>query len=203
MIHVNFDGGLGAGNGGPECAGLGHKELSLDALAFPYRRRAEHSSGEHSFKHRAQWVFVLPSPSSGERAQWVPLSLFCVCQSKLTKLTEFAAELSAFSLPEQYSRNSTPPVSYLIRTAPGLHTHLDVWWLERVAGLLQSTLTSQQERRWLLALGCSYRVLALGDLQDLPNSCQLLLLTTGLPSAAVEASFSLDFHLVSVCSVSV
>ena len=40
----------------------------------------------------------------------------CV-QNELTdffaELTEFAAELSEFSLPKQYSRKSTPPVSYL------------------------------------------------------------------------------------------
>ena len=47
--------------------------------------------------------FFWPLPSSGERAQWVPLSLLFVCQSELT---EFAAELSEFSLPKQCSRSS-------------------------------------------------------------------------------------------------
>ena len=76
------------------------------------------------FKPRTQWVF-LPSPSSGERTQWVPLSLLFVCQSELTEfcaeLTEFCAELTEFAVKlseaqwvlfsEQYSRNSIPPVS--------------------------------------------------------------------------------------------
>ena len=55
-----------------------------------------------------------PSPPSGERTQWVPLSLLFVCQSELTEffaeLTEFAAELSEFSPLKRYSRNSIPPV---------------------------------------------------------------------------------------------
>ena len=38
--------------------------------------------------------FFLPSPSSGERAQWVPLSLRFVWQSELT---EFFAELTEFA----------------------------------------------------------------------------------------------------------
>ena len=33
-----------------------------------------------------------------------------MCHSELTELTEFAAELSEFSLPKQCSRNSIPPV---------------------------------------------------------------------------------------------
>ena len=78
------------------------------------RKRADYGFGEHGFKHRTQWVFR-GSLSSGERAQWVPLSLLFVCQSELTEffaeLTEFAVELSEFSLPKQYSRNSSPPVS--------------------------------------------------------------------------------------------
>ena len=41
-------------------------------------RQAEYSFGEYGFKHRAQWVFW-PSPSSGERTQWVPLILLYVC----------------------------------------------------------------------------------------------------------------------------
>ena len=48
------------------------------------RKRAEYGFGEHGLKHRAQWVFW-PSPSSGERAQWAPLSLLFVCQSELSK----------------------------------------------------------------------------------------------------------------------
>ena len=51
-----------------------------------FRRWAEYGFGEHGFKHRAQWVF-LPSPSSGERAQWVPLSLLFVWQSELTEFS--------------------------------------------------------------------------------------------------------------------
>ena len=78
------------------------------------RKRAEHGFGEHGFKHWAQWVFWL-SPSSRERAQWVPLSLLFVCQSEFTEffveLTEFSAELSEFSLPKQYSWNCIPPIS--------------------------------------------------------------------------------------------
>ena len=59
--------------------------------------------------------FFWGSPSSGERTQWVPLSLLFVCQSELTEffaeLTEFAVKLSEFSSPKEYSRNSIPPVS--------------------------------------------------------------------------------------------
>ena len=59
------------------------------------------------FKHRALWVFWASTSSGGGQTQWVPLSLFFVCQSELTQffseLTEFAAELSEFSLPKQYS----------------------------------------------------------------------------------------------------
>ena len=46
------------------------------------RKGAEYGFGEHGFRHRAQWVFWT-SPSFGERAQWVPLSLF-VCGPKWT-----------------------------------------------------------------------------------------------------------------------
>ena len=76
------------------------------------RRQVECGFGEYTCKHQTQWVF-LPSPSSRERAQWVPLSLLFVCKSKLTKflaeLTGFAQKLTEFSLPKQYSRNSTLP----------------------------------------------------------------------------------------------
>ena len=54
----------------------------------------EYGFGEHGFKHRAQWVFW-PSPRSGERTQWVPLSLLFVCQSELN---EFFAELTEFTV---------------------------------------------------------------------------------------------------------
>ena len=61
------------------------------------RNRAEYGFGEYGFKHRTQWVFR-GSLSSGERAQWVPLSPIFVCQRELTEffaeVTEFAAELS-------------------------------------------------------------------------------------------------------------
>ena len=81
------------------------------------RKRAEYGFGEYGFKHRTQWVFRA-SLSSGERTQWVPLSLLFVCQGELTEvlaeLTEFAVKLSEFSPPKQYSRNSIPPVSYLM-----------------------------------------------------------------------------------------
>ena len=50
------------------------------------------------------------TPSSGERTQRVPLSLVFVCKSELiesfAQLSEFAAELSEFSLPKLYSQNS-------------------------------------------------------------------------------------------------
>ena len=66
---------------------------------FPYpgQKRAEYGFGEPGFKQGTQWVFW-PSPSSGQRTQWVPLSLLFVCQSELTEffaeLTEFAVKLS-------------------------------------------------------------------------------------------------------------
>ena len=67
------------------------------APANQTRKRAEYGFGEHGFKHWAQWVFR-GSLSSGERTQWVPLSLLFVCQNELTEffaeLTEFAPELS-------------------------------------------------------------------------------------------------------------
>ena len=69
----------------------------LGASLRDSRRRAEYGFREHGFKHRTQWVFW-GSLSSGEQAQWVPLSLLPVCQNELTEffaeLTEFAAELS-------------------------------------------------------------------------------------------------------------
>ena len=72
--------------------------FQLVCVFFPViRKRAEYGFGEYGFKHRTQWVFR-PSPSSGERAQWVPLGLLFVCQSELTEffaeLTEFAVKLS-------------------------------------------------------------------------------------------------------------
>ena len=48
-------------------------------------KHAEYGFGEYGFTHRAQWVFWA-SLSSGERAQWVPLSLLFVCESELTEL---------------------------------------------------------------------------------------------------------------------
>ena len=61
------------------------------------RKRAEYGFGECGLKHRAQWVSV-GSLSSGERSQWVPVSLWSVCKSELTEffaeLTEFAPKLS-------------------------------------------------------------------------------------------------------------
>ena len=77
-------------------------------------------SEKYGFKHRAQWVFW-GSPSSRERAQWVPLGLLFVCQSELTEFffrralrvcrrTQWGSvRLSEFSSPRQYSRNSIPP----------------------------------------------------------------------------------------------
>ena len=86
----------------------------LNAQTLMARKRAEYGFGEYGFKHRTQWVFW-GSLSSGERTQWVPLSLLFVCQSELTEffaeLTEFALKLSEFSSPKQYSWNSIPPVS--------------------------------------------------------------------------------------------
>ena len=66
----------------------------LAPLVSYIRKRAEYGFGEHGFKHRTQWVFW-PSPSSGERTQWVPLSLLFVCQSELT---EFFAEVTEFTV---------------------------------------------------------------------------------------------------------
>ena len=81
------------------------------------RKRAEYAFGEHGFKHRAQWGFW-PSPSSGERTQWVPLSLVFVCHSELTEfyaeLTEFAVKLSEAQwvlFSETVLSKQYPPVS--------------------------------------------------------------------------------------------
>ena len=68
--------------------------FSLHALiSVATRKRAEYGFEEYGFKHRTQWVFW-GSSSSGERTQWVPLSLLFVCQSELT---EFFAELTKFA----------------------------------------------------------------------------------------------------------
>ena len=109
------------GRSGPnwllEGASQAAEDPSLPSPALPslFRERAEYGFGEYGFKHRTQWVFR-GSPSSGERAQWVPFSLLFVCKRDLTEflagLTEFASELSEFSLLKQYSRNSIPPVPY-------------------------------------------------------------------------------------------
>ena len=52
----------------------------------------------------------------GENSVSSSQPIICVLFAELTEffaeLTEFAAELSEFSLPKQYSRNSTPPVSH-------------------------------------------------------------------------------------------
>ena len=73
-------------------------------LNIRVQKRAEYGFGEYGFKHRTQWVFR-GSLSSGERTQWVPLSLLFVCQTELTEfdaeLTEFAPKLSEFSSPKQ------------------------------------------------------------------------------------------------------
>ena len=60
---------------------------------------AEYCFGEHGFKHRSQWVF-LPSPSSGERAQWVPLSLFFVPEQ-----THRVSSQNSPSLPQNSVRS--------------------------------------------------------------------------------------------------
>ena len=91
-----------------------HTTGELQVTVCGVRKRAEYGFGEYGFKHRTQWVF-LGSLSSGERTQWVPLSLLFVCRRELTELfaelTEFDPKLSEFSSPKQYSRNSIPPVS--------------------------------------------------------------------------------------------
>ena len=46
----------------------------------------------------------------------------------LAELTEFAAELSEFSLPQQYSRNSIPPVSFTMEPKKNTHTHIFIVW---------------------------------------------------------------------------
>ena len=78
---------------------------------------AEAEGGNGQPRSQRPKVF-LPSPSSGERAQWVPLSLLFVCQRELTEffaeLTEFPQKLSELA-PEQHSRNSIPPVSSKIQ----------------------------------------------------------------------------------------
>ena len=76
------------------------------------RSLADYGFREHESKHRDLWVFW-SSPTSRVRAQRVPLNLSFVRQCKLidlaAELSESVAELSEFSLPKQYSRNSIPP----------------------------------------------------------------------------------------------
>ena len=75
--------------------------------------------GEYGFKHGTQGV-VLPSPSSGERTQF--LSAYYLCakvnspsfSQNAPSLPQNSVRLSEFSPPKQYSRNSIPPVSYTI-----------------------------------------------------------------------------------------
>ena len=96
--------------------------LAWASSSLLFRKRAEYGLREYGFKHRTQWAF-LGSLSSGERTQWVPLSLLFVCQSELTEffsqsspsLPRNSVRLSEFSSPKQYSRNSIPPVSYSSR----------------------------------------------------------------------------------------
>ena len=61
--------------------------------------------GEHGFKHRTQWVFR-GSLSSGDRTQWVPLSLLFVCQSELTEFLPNSPSLAENSV-SSLLRNST------------------------------------------------------------------------------------------------
>ena len=90
-------------------------EMSIKVGNF--RRRAEYGFGEYGSNTELR-EFLLPSPSSVERTQWVSLSLWFVRQNELTEffaeLTEFAAELSEAQwdlssetvLSKQYSTRS-------------------------------------------------------------------------------------------------
>ena len=129
-----------------------HECLHPSAFPTSYRKWAEYGFGEHGFKHRTQWVF-LPSPSSWERTQWVPLSLLVVCRSELAEffaeLTEFAPKLSeaqwvVFS-EREYSRNSIPPV-FGVRCKEVLLTNSRplLLWVQRAP---KSTET-QKELKW-------------------------------------------------------
>ena len=72
--------------------------------------------GEHGFKHRAQWV-LLPSRSSWERTQWVPLSLLFVYKSEPTEFFRRIQRVwtktqkgSVSSLLRHSTRNSILPI---------------------------------------------------------------------------------------------
>ena len=60
-------------NKGP-CLSPHFSLLVVRNQSWIYRKQAEYGFGEHGFKHQTQWVFW-GSLSSGERTQWVPLSL--------------------------------------------------------------------------------------------------------------------------------
>ena len=58
--------------------------VSTSQIRTVIRGQAEHAIAEYSFEHQTQWA-LCPSRSYGERAQWVPFSLLCACQRKLTE----------------------------------------------------------------------------------------------------------------------
>ena len=94
-----------------------HTRTSLTCTRVPakvphiHRKRAEYGFGEYGFKHQTQWVFW-GSLSSGERTQWVPLSLLFVCQSELTEF--FLGELAQWVLVSEtvLSKQYSATVSY-------------------------------------------------------------------------------------------
>ena len=83
------------------------------------RKRAEYGFGEHCFKHRAQWVF-LPSPSSRERTQWVPLS-----------------EVNKRGRPSKWPQSVFPQNSQIL-SVPFPSDSLEKIWLQRTP-LLEGT----------------------------------------------------------------
>ena len=66
-------------------------------------------NGEYSFKHQAHWVF-LPSPSSGERTQWVPLSPYLCAKAKSLSFYLFA-ELTEYAQQTQWGLSSETVLS--------------------------------------------------------------------------------------------
>ena len=147
---------------------LHHSVLFLDTNHPVCRKRAEYGFGEYGFKHRTQWVFW-GSLSSGERTQWVPLSLLFVCPKRTHRVFRRTHRVcpqiqwvlfSETVLSKQYSRNSIPPVSYFSGSAKmgetkrekrqlveDFRTFLQIWSLTCKVSRLEPQKTAENRRK--------------------------------------------------------
>ena len=74
--------------------------------------RAEYSFREHGFKQRTWWAY-LPSLSSGERAQWVPLGPLYLCAT--AKSPSFSQNWPSFAQNSVSSSKTVPQMSRIAR----------------------------------------------------------------------------------------